>query len=116
MEKYEIFAALADKQMEQWSDEERDMVGKEAKEHGIKINVRCKDCWRDAAVQLAIIYKPEKPKNGVGGFALRDGVDVMLHSKHGDFHVCEATMTESNARKWLAAGLPTTFFAKMQDE
>lgn len=116
MEKYEIFAALADKPMEQWSDEERDIVGKEAKEHGIKMNVRCKDCWRDAAVQLALIYKPEEPKEGVGGFVLREGVDVMLHSKHGDFHVCEATLTESNARKWLAAGLPSTFFAKMPEE
>ena len=113
MKKHEFFAELADKPMDKWTEKQRELVRTEAEKKSIHMNPNCPDCYRDAAAQLAIALRPVEAKADAGGYALRAGVDVMLHSKHGDFHVCEATLTESNARKWLAAGLPETFFAKL---
>lgn len=106
--------------LKKWADKqtftakEREEIVKLAAEHGIEINPLCPDCYRDAVIQLYGIYKPKDEPKDKNGYALREGVDVVLHARNGnEYHICEAALTEENARKWLASGLPDNFFAKM---
>ena len=117
MKKYEFFAELADKPANKWTDKQKELTRDEAAKKGIRINEGCPDCYRDAAAQLAILLRPAEKGASAGGYELRPGLDITLHSyKHGVFRVCAATLTEENARKWLAAGLPERFFVKMPKE
>lgn len=112
MEILDKLTKWADKQA--FTAKEREEIVKLAAEHGIEINPLCPDCYRDAVIQLYGIYKPKDEPQDKGGYVLREGVDVVLHARNGnEYHICEATLTVENARKWLAAGMPDTFFAKM---
>lgn len=103
---------LADKRT--FTAKEREEIVKLAAEHGIEINPLCPDCYRDAVIQLYSIYKPKEEPQDKGGYVLRDGLDVVLHSRNGnEYHICEATLTKANALKWLANGAPSTIFAKI---
>lgn len=113
MKNYDFFVKLAEKK--KYTAEEKRTLETYAAEHGIEINKSCPDCYADAAAQLAIIYKPKEEKKA-GGFVLRDDIDIVLDSyPHGRFHVCPATCTDENARKWIEAGIPRRFFAHIPE-
>lgn len=96
---------------------DKEQIAKLAAEHGIEINPLCPDCYRDAVIQLHKLYKEQAEPKDAGGYQLKPGVDVTLCARNGnEYRVCEATLTAGNARKWLANGLPTTFFAAMPNE
>ena len=113
MKKYDYFKKLVEKAT--FTDEEKDALETYAEKHGISINHGCNDCYRDAAVQLALAYKPkEQPKANDCEYELREDIDVTLHSfNHGSFRVCPALCTKENAEKWIAAGIPLRFFKKL---
>ena len=114
MEKYEKFKALAEKA--ELTAEDKAAIMEEAGKHGIVLNKRCAACYKDAAVQIALAYKPAEAQPDAGGYELRDDIDVTLHSfKHGEFRVCKATLTKENAEKWIAAGIPLRFFKKLPE-
>lgn len=115
MEKYEKIKAIAQKF--KLSAEDKRFIEPLAIENGITINKGCSDCWRDAAIQLAIIYKPEQEAQpNACGYELRPDIDVTLHSyKYGTMRVCPALVNEENVKKWLAAGIPLRFFTKTPD-
>ena len=90
---------------------EREFVTGLCAENGIQLNTLCPDCYKDAAVELYSLLSKGEPQRGE--FALRDGVDVVLNKTE---RVCAATCTDGNARRWLAMGLPVSFFATMPDD
>ena len=113
MEIYKKLKPIAEKF--KLSAEDKKFIEPLAKEHGIEINKNCSDCWRDAAIQLLLIYKPEtKVENpSAGGYELRVDIDVTFHSwKYGTLRICPATLTKENAEKWIAAGAPLRWFVK----
>lgn len=113
MKKYDFFKALAEKA--EYTAEEKETLATYAAEHGIAINHGCNDCYHDAAVQLALAYKPKEKKTETPcEYELCDDIDITLHSfNHGVFHVCPALCTKENAEKWIAAGIPLRFFKKL---
>lgn len=117
MKTYEKIKKLVEKPVTEWTEKDREMIGKLADENGIELNRACDNCWMDAAVQLYGMLKPEELGKEAGGYVLREGLDVVLHARNGnEYHICEATLTEENARKWLANGAPMTIFAKMPQD
>lgn len=90
---------------------EREFITGLCAENGIQLNTLCPDCYKDAAVELYSLLSKDEPKRGA--FALREGVDIMLNKTE---RVCEATCTDENARKWLAMGLPVSYFVTMPDD
>lgn len=118
MEKYEYFAALALKK--RFGAEDKKAIAQEAETLGIALNTTCSNCLHDAAVQIALHYKPKEEPVKVEkneGYALHDGIDITLESyKYGRLHVCAKNCTEANAKLWIAAGIPTRFFKHIQDE
>lgn len=119
MEKYKYFAALAEKK--RLGAEDKAAIKEEAEELGITFNEKCNNCYHDAAVQIALHYKPEqkeeeRPAQVVerGEYELQDGIDITIDSyKFGRLHVCQANCTPANAQLWLRAGLPARFFKHM---
>ena len=91
---------------------EREFVTGLCAEHGIQLNTLCPDCYKDAAAQLYLMLNKQDEQQE-GDFELRDGVDIVLNKTE---RVCAATCTDENARKWLAMGLPKSFFKKMPKE
>ena len=116
MKIYEKIKKLIEKPIMEWSDADRDFIGKLAEQNGIELNRACNDCWMDAAGKLYGMLKPQGEGKDACGYVLREGLDVVLHARNGnEYHICEATLTKENARKWLAAGAPVTIFAKLPD-
>lgn len=112
MESYEKFEKLAAKKAK-YTAKERELIVQAAAEFGIRINTLCPDCYRDAAVQIALKIREEKePREAknAGGYVLRAGTNVVLQSKGCKFHVNETELTEENAKMWLAYGLPAYYF------
>ena len=109
MKIYDKIAALVDKT--KYSASEREFIVGLCADNGIQLNTLCKDCFHDAVIQLAIIYKP-KAEVAKGAYELRPGLDVILN---GTVRVCEATLTDENAEKWLKMGLPKRFFVRMPE-
>lgn len=117
MKKYEFFADLAEKPANKWTDKQKELTRDEAAKHGIHLNTGCPDCYRDAAAQLALALRPKEEPKDAGGYVLRPGIDVVLHSyKYGSFRICEATLTKANAEKWIAAGIPMRYFIKTPEK
>ena len=114
MKNYEKLKVLIEKPVREWLDKDRDFVGKLADEKGVEMNKACDNCYLDAAVKLYGMLKPQDEGKSAGGYVLREGLDVVLHARNGNqYHICEATLTVENAKKWLAHGAPSTIFAKM---
>lgn len=114
METYEKLKSIAEKF--KLSAKDKEYIAPLAEKHGITINKSCSDCWRDAAIQLAIIYKPaeEATETSDSGYVLRDGVDCIFDSyQYGRFRVCQALATEENVKKWLEAGIPLRWFKQV---
>lgn len=101
---------IAAKKPAQITTKERQFLVGLAADNGVSINPLCKDCYRDAAVQLFRVLDPEQ-LHASGGFALVPGTDVIFKGER----VCDATLTAENARRWLAAGLRSWYFAKMPE-
>ena len=110
MENLEYLRAIVNKRGK-LNAKEREFVTGLCAEHDIKLNTLCPDCYKDAAVELYGILSKSAP--AVGNYELRDGVDVVLNKTE---RMCAATCTDENARRWLAMGLPVSFFAKMPKE
>ena len=72
---------------------------------------RCNECYIEQACKIYALIKEAKPtKSGaVGGYQLRDGLDVTYHG----WHINADTLTKENAEKWIADGFPTKYFIKM---
>lgn len=110
-------------QIRKWSEKttytakEKEKISKLAAENNISLNPLCPDCYRDAVIQLYSIYKPKDELQDAGGYELRDGLDVTwVSSRHGEFRICAATCNAENAKKWLAAGVPSRFFKRMPQD
>ena len=114
MEIHEKIADLVKKSKTKWTADDKEFIVGLCADNGISINPLCPDCYKDAAVQLYTIYKPKEEKTA-GGYALRDGVDVMHHAGGRVYHVCAATLTEESAREWIEAGLPLSYFAQLPE-
>lgn len=118
MEKYEYFASLALKK--RFGAEDKKAIVQEAETLGISLDRTCSNCLHDAAVQIALYYKPKgspEEQRSLEGYVLHDGIDITLESyKHGRLHVCAKNCTEANAKLWIAAGIPTRFFKHLPDE
>lgn len=114
MEIYEQIRAIAEKF--KLSKADKEFIAPLAEKHGIEINRTCSDCWRDAAIQLALIYKPQD-NTPLSGYVLREDIDITLHSfKFGTLHICPALCNEENAKKWIAAGAPLRWFKHVPNE
>lgn len=115
METYERLREMVEKS--RLTKEDKVFIEPLAKQHDISLNKRCPDCWKDAAIQLALLYKPKEEGKSAGGYVLRKGIDVTLYSyRYGTFRVCEATLTKENAEKWIAAGIPLRYFEKTPED
>lgn len=115
MEKYNYFLTLAEKK--RIGVEDKRAISEEAQELGIELNTNCTDCYRDAAMQIALHYKPQEKKPTGKHYELCDGIDITLHSyKYGELHICEKYCTDANAKKWIAAGIPMRFFKVVPNE
>lgn len=105
MKLHEKMKALAEKG--KLTAKEREFVVKYAVENGIQLNTLCKDCYRDAAIQLYSIYKPkEEAKENGSAYQLRDGLDVLFNG----LRINEATLTDKLAKRILKQGFPERFF------
>lgn len=62
----------------------------------------CASCWVDCAVLAYVALKSQKSAS----YRLRDGVDIYFNGER----VNAATITNARAERWLAAGLPRTYF------
>ena len=121
MEKYKYFAALAEKK--RLGAEDKVAIAEEAAELGIALNKKCSNCYHDAAVLIAVHYKPTDQvaeanemvvEDQQGEYELQDGVDITIESyKFGRLHVCAKECTPANAKLWLQAGLSARFFKKL---
>lgn len=117
MENYEKLVKIAEKF--KLSAEDKRFIEPLAAENGIEIKRSCSDCWRDAAIRLALIYKPVEEKKEDTGckYELREGLDINLISyKYGKLHICAATLTEENVKLWRKAGIPKRFFTKYPED
>lgn len=118
MEKYEYFAALALKK--RFGVEDKKAIAQEAEMLGISLNKTCSNCYHDAAVQIALHYKPEESQEeqvNTEGYVLHEGVDITLESyRYGRLHVCAKNCNEANSKLWIKAGIPTRFFKHIPDE
>lgn len=107
---------LANMPKSAWMGADREWVVGMCADNNIPINPLCPDCYHDAVIQLYGIYKPKGTAKQAGGYELREGLNVMYHANNRVYHVCEATLTEKNAKAWLKAGLPRRFFSKLPNE
>lgn len=115
MENYDFFSKLANKS--RFSVDEKVVIKEHADKHGIAINSRCSSCWKDAVVQLALIYKPKEEMRIVSGYVLRDDIDCILDSyKYGRLRINQALATKENVEKWIAAGIPMRWFKQVPNE
>ena len=110
-------------QIRKWSEKttytakEKEKISKLAAENNIALNPLCPDCYWDAVAELYTISKPKQKEHDAGGYELRDGLDVTwVSSRHGEFRICAATCNAENAKKWLAAGVPSRFFKHMPQD
>lgn len=114
MENYERISALATKKG-RYTAKEREFIVALAAENGIFVNTLCSSCYKDAAIELAVMLKPKESTN-VGGYVLRAGTDLILHGRNGNkYRVCAATLTEENAQEWLANGLDRSAFEQLPE-
>lgn len=119
MEKYEIFADLAEKK--RFSAEDKAIIEQAAQEYGITLNTGCPNCYHDAAIQIALMLKPknepeQETEQANSEYELCDGIDITLHSyKYGELRINKANCTPENARKWREAGIPARFFKKLSE-
>lgn len=105
MEKYEKMLQLAEKA--KLTAKERELIVAECAEHDIHINTLCESCYKDAAMQLAVIYKPKDVQPGA--YKLRDGLDVRFNG----YHITADTITDELAQRILAQGFPERYFVEM---
>lgn len=114
---YTKFKALSEK--ERLTADDKAAIEEVAEAYGLTINKKCSNCYRDAAIQIALANKPtEEPEAEPEqeGYVLRDGIDITLHSyRHGKLHVCAKECTTENAERWIAAGIPLSFFKHVPD-
>ena len=111
---YDRYKQLAEKQ--RLTAAEKAEIEERAKELGIPMNKKCSSCYRDAAVQIALAYKPMEEQQE-GEYELYDDIDITIHSfRFGELHVCPKNCTTVMARKWREAGLPLRFFKKYPHE
>ena len=114
MEKYNYFATLAQKK--RLGVEDKRAIKEEAYDLGITLNEKCPDCYADAAMEIALHYKP-KPETPKGAhYELCDGIDITLHSfKFGTMRICQKYCTDANVKRWIEAGIPMRFFKTIPD-
>ena len=91
---------------------DKSLIEELAQTFGVTLNKNCPNCYRDAALQIALANKPRvEPQDGE--YELCDDIDITIESyKFGRLHVCAKDCTADNARKWIAAGVPLRFFKK----
>ena len=115
---YDKFKALAYKK--RLTADDKETIVTAAAEYGISLNTKCSNCYRDAAIQIALANKPQETQeeqNTESGYVLKRGIDITLHSyRFGTMHICAKTCNTANARKWLQAGIPRNYFAHIPDE
>lgn len=115
MEIYERYKKLAEKS--RLTASEKAEIEAKALEYGITLDKKCPNCYRDAAIQIALANMPKKVEQEEGEYELCEGIDITIHSyRYGDLHVCQANCTPANARKWRAAGIPLKFFKRYPHE
>lgn len=115
MENYEYFSQLAQKS--RFSVDEKVVIKEHASQHGITINSRCSSCWKDAVIQLALIYKPKEEGKPAEGYVLRDDIDCVLDSpRYGRMRINAALATEENVKLWIKAGMPFRWFKQVPNE
>lgn len=113
MEIYEKFKKLSEKQ--RFTAAEKAEIEEVAQAYGLTLKKGCPDCYRDAAIQIAIANRP-KTIQEAGDYELCDGIDITIDSyRHGHMHVCAKNCTNENARKWIEAGLPLRFFKRVPE-
>lgn len=107
---YDKFRALADKK--RLTSEDKETIEAEAVLLGITLDTKCPNCYHDAAVQIALAYKPsEEPQDGE--YELCDGIDIVLDTyRYGRLRVNKQNSTPANIQKWLEAGIPLRYFKK----
>lgn len=86
---------------------DRNFVRELAALHNVKIErSRCNECIRDAAV---IVYRKLVEIEGVqttSKYNLKKGVDILFMGER----INSATITDTNAERWIKAGLPLSYF------
>ena len=108
MEMYEKMLQLAEKS--KLTAKERELIVSEAANHDIRINTLCESCYKDAAMQLAVIYKPKDVQPGA--YKLREGLDVRFNG----YHITADTITDDLAKRILAQGFPERYFVEMPSD
>lgn len=114
MEIFEKYKTLAEKK--RLTAAEKAEIEAKTQEYGIVLNKRCSNCYRDAALQIALANKPKTEQEN-GEYELCEGIDITIDSfKYGTLRVNKANCTPANARKWIAAGIPLRFFKRYPNE
>ena len=123
MEEFNYFKGLAEKKRLTAAD--KAAIEEAAQTYGLTLNKNCPNCYRDAAIQIALVNKPEEVGTPLPDGAPKDApeyelypeVDIVIDSfRFGHMHVCAKECTPENARKWIAAGLPKRFFKHIPEE
>lgn len=90
--------------------EEREQLRAIAKELGVKIPKRaCPQCWQDVAAMCYVEMRRREPQPE-RHYRLRPGVNILFNWER----VCDATCTDENAIRWIAAGLPLEYFEQCE--
>lgn len=113
MEDYAKLRELAEKKGK-YTAKEREYITKKAAENDVFLNTLCASCYKDAVIQLCLIYKPNE-KQTRGAYVLQDGVNLILRGRNGNtYRVCAETLTDDLAREWIANGLNPKYFISVQ--
>lgn len=108
---YTKFAELAEKK--RMTAEDKLAIEEVAQSYGLTLNKKCPNCYRDAALQIALANKPKAEPQADGEYELYDDVDITIDSyKFGKLHICPKNCTPANVKTWLAAGIPLRYFKK----
>ena len=108
---YEKFKALSEKK--RMTAQEKAEIEEVAQAYGLTINKNCPNCYRDAALQIALANKPTGEPVQDGEYELYDDIDITIESyKFGHLHICPKNCTPANVKLWLEAGVPLRYFKK----
>lgn len=113
MEDYATLKALAEKKG-RYTAKEREYIARKSAENNVFLNTLCASCYKDAVIQLCLIYKPTENQTS-GAYVLQDGVNLILRGRNGNtYRVCAETLTDDLAREWITNGLNTKHFKSLR--